>query len=352
MKSLLFIIISIAFLHTYSNAKIWRVNNNPGVQADYTTAQQAHDGAAAGDTLYFEHSASTYGDLLMSKPLTLIGSGAFGHLNPNQQYNMDAAYLEWISLRPSAAGAVISVNNLAIYDTASNVTITRCWTREQVVFYNADNCIVSEAFPRYITCRISIGENTNNIIIRNSIMAGISAGPFASSDGSGTTGTCYSYSNLICYNNTITGTVAAAGTFYNNIMWQINTDASSPVNNNIFVGEGINSTRRNSTSTQGCGGNLLTTFTETDGNKFNNPITSILAEHPNNIQLWDIGYTLHPNSPAKGAGTGGTDCGATGGANPYRFGLQPAIPAIYKLNVAVPPTGNTINVTLSTKSNN
>lgn len=34
-----------------ASAKIWRVNNNIGVQADFTTLQAAIDGAASGDTI-------------------------------------------------------------------------------------------------------------------------------------------------------------------------------------------------------------------------------------------------------------------------------------------------------------
>lgn len=351
MKFFFCFLVSCFLLFLNTSAKVWRVNNNPGVQADFKNAQEAHEGANVGDTLYFEHSPTTYGALLMSKPLVLIGSGAFAHVNPGQQYNMDAAFLEWISLRPSAEGSVISVNNLAIYDTANNVTISRCWSRNGVVFYNADNCIVEEAFAQYITCRISTGESTNNIVIRNSIMTGISAGPFATSDGT-SNGSCYLHSNLICYNNSITGQVAAAGTFYNNILGQINTDASSQVNNNIFIQNAQQSTRRHVSGQNECNGHV-TPFTETNGNKFNNAINTIFSrENLTSNNLLDFGYNLNPNSPAKAAGTGGTDCGATGGANPYLFGIQPAIPAIYKLNVEVPPTGNAINVTLSTKSNN
>jgi hypothetical protein len=61
--------------------------------------------------------------------------------------------------------------------------------------------------------------------------------------------------------------------------------------------------------------------------------------------------TANPN-PASGTGKEGVDCGAFGGSNPFKRGLQPAIPAIYKLSAPVAPTGNTMNVIFSTKSNN
>ena len=65
----------------------------------------------------------------------------------------------------------------------------------------------------------------------------------------------------------------------------------------------------------------------------------------------DSFYVLANASPAIGAGYNGVDCGAYGGANPYKIAMIPSVPAIYKLTV--PPVGTTnINVTVSTRSNN
>ncbi len=44
-----FFLASFVVLTLAAQSKIWRVNNNPGVAADFTTALAAHNGAAAGD---------------------------------------------------------------------------------------------------------------------------------------------------------------------------------------------------------------------------------------------------------------------------------------------------------------
>ena len=58
---------------------IRRVNNNAGVTGVnvYTTAQAAHDAAAANDILMIEPSVTTYENLILTKPLKIYGNGYF-----------------------------------------------------------------------------------------------------------------------------------------------------------------------------------------------------------------------------------------------------------------------------------
>ena len=63
-------------------------------------------------------------------------------------------------------------------------------------------------------------------------------------------------------------------------------------------------------------------------------------------------WVLSENSPAKGAGVEGIDCGIFGGSNPYKLSGLPAIPSIYFLNVPASSNGNNLQVTVSIKSNN
>ena len=74
--------------------------------------------------------------------------------------------------------------------------------------------------------------------------------------------------------------------------------------------------------------------------------------NPNNLQE-DARYQLAPNSPARGAGENGTDCGAFGGDDPYVLSGIPDIPSIYYLNVQPSvPQGGTLNVQIKAKTNN
>lgn len=72
----------------------------------------------------------------------------------------------------------------------------------------------------------------------------------------------------------------------------------------------------------------------------------------NNSGTDDASFVLKAGSPAIGAGSTGANLGAFGGTSPFKLGLQPAIPAIYKISAPAAPSGNTLNVTFSTKSNN
>ena len=64
-----------------ANAKIWRINNTPGIAADFTTFNAAATSASvnAGDTLHFEPSTLDYqtGSFTLSKRLVIIGPGYF-----------------------------------------------------------------------------------------------------------------------------------------------------------------------------------------------------------------------------------------------------------------------------------
>ena len=70
MKTLILVVLAI-FAFNCSFAKIWRVNNNPGIVADFTTAQAANDngGVNLGDTIHLEPSATSYGTLTTTKRL-------------------------------------------------------------------------------------------------------------------------------------------------------------------------------------------------------------------------------------------------------------------------------------------
>ena len=60
------IILSLLFtcLAFTAEAKVWRLNNQPGINADFTTTlQDAINGVLSGDTIYVEQSPFNYGDL-------------------------------------------------------------------------------------------------------------------------------------------------------------------------------------------------------------------------------------------------------------------------------------------------
>ena len=152
--------------------------------------------------------------------------------------------------------------------------------------------------------------------------------------------------SVTAFNNSFSSFLNLNGSIYNNICSQLITDGSSLVSNNVFYNPQTNCTR----TTYLPGANTSSVVLESgNGNLFSVSQNSLFTGTNFNP---DTSWHLKPTAVAIGAGTGGVDAGATGGTNPYVFGAQPAIPAIYKLNVAPAANGSTISVTTSTRSNN
>lgn len=85
-------------------------------------------------------------------------------------------------------------------------------------------------------------------------------------------------------------------------------------------------------------------------NLVNKPIATIFVG--NNATSLEGQYMLSANSPAKGAGEGGVDCGAFGGDEPYIIGGVPSGPIIQELTVPQVTSGSTINVRVKARVQN
>ncbi|TAD82826.1 MAG: hypothetical protein EAY75_15800 [Bacteroidetes bacterium] len=140
-------------------------------------------------------------------------------------------------------------------------------------------------------------------------------------------------------NNFFSGGITIHNTYFaNNIAINIGTASftatSSLIRNNISQGANV--------------------FPAGNGNQGNFTIAQIML----NTGSTDGRFRLAAGSPAIGAGesVGGItpDCGPFGTADPYRLSGIPAIPTIYSLTVpgSVPAASTSMNITLSTRSNN
>jgi len=289
----LFLLLSIS-----ASAKIWRVNNNSGINADFTTAQEAHDGASFGDTLFFEGSPDSYGNLVMTKKLVIIGPGYHLILNENTQVSKASARITKIDINDGAQHSIIMGMDFYAHggyqhDTSINtdsVTITRC-KLNQINFVSASRTsavgvVISQCFIALggINYGYSSGNTTiSNVIIVNNIIDGHG---HISIKGKG---------HLIA-NNYISETVKVEG---------------SKISSNIIKGEIFeNETNALSYNRANVGNSVASYFTQN-------------SESPDGY------FMLAENSPAKGAGEGGIDCGPYGGVNPYVLSGIPKGPHIY-----------------------
>lgn len=313
-----------------AEAKIWRVSNVTGANADFTQIQAAGTSAAVqpGDTLYIEGSSTTYSGTDLKKKLVIIGPGYFlsgTNSNPGLQYNGYPATVT-VYIDSTASGSTIMgvSGNLYIYYHTDDVTLTR------------NNATISGYSSR-------AGSKASNIKITRNY--------------GGVTFTNVVLENLECTNNILSqycdlsSTENTNGLFRNNVILNTNASVSGAyVSNNIFSTWNLtfnNCTVKYNIST----GNQLPA-----GNNNRNNIT--LANIFVSGGSADGAYQLNATSVALAAGepiNGVTpDAGAYGTADPYRLSGIPAIPSIYKLTVpaSVPSSATSMTVTISTRSNN
>jgi len=300
-------------------AKIWRVNNNSGVVADFTTVQAAHDAASAGDTLHIEQGS--YGALTMTKQLVVIGSGYFlSGANGNTGLQANSAV-------ESSLGSVT-------FSTGSaNSVVTGCTI--SYVYVQTDHITLKR---NYLYIYVYLYAGANNLTLNgNYLYYGIS------NQTSGLTGLVIT-NNIFTNGYGITLDATSTGLFENNTTYAATVSLFNfQIDNNVFYG---------------------TTFTPNNSVYFNNISSGAIGTANGNIQnatmvnnvlvasgTTDGQYQLKAGSPAIGSGYGGVDMGAFGNVNPYKLSGIPSVPTIYSLTVPAVGTTN-INVTVSTRSNN
>ena len=322
-KILLFLSALIVFNNSF--AKIWRVNNNTGITADFTTAQAANDAVSvvAGDTIHLEPSSASYGAVTTSKRLIWLSIGALLGAHPGEQYSSIPGRLDGVNVYAGSANSVFSVYMNDCNLSAPNVGLIRCYINGTLTLntYSApgpDNDIILNC---YILGAINIyqggSHNISNNIIGDNIYCGSGAAFFVNNVINTLNSTSVNVSNCTLQNNIFNKAINIA-TFTNCVVEYNMSDAA----------------------------NILPT-----GNNNQNNI-AMNTVFVNNNGSTDADFVLKVGSPAITAGLGGIDMGVFGGSTPFKFALQPAIPSINKIIAPATPSGSTMNVTFSTKSNN
>ena len=331
------------------------------------------DNATNGDIFIVENG--DYGDLLISKLVSLIGTGYF--LGSNTQATPLNARLGRVNFRVGSSGSFITgfeiSGNLDISTSTISVTrnnvinVIRVGINEAGNAWGAiaNNIIIKQNLAAKLLilgqngasitgflCKNNLfkqgfhfagnisGEVTNNTFDRDIVGDEIGIYQFYTSQIQ-TTGTDGFDGSGICGKVNIV--------FKNNIMTNISNWAyACPITSyptDIFINNilhGINYTIPNNL---GSSNKTITT----------NDLAVLYVGYPNNPNslFFDARNQLANNSPAKGAGENGTDCGAFGGDEPYVLSGIPSIPTIYQLTVpANVPQNGTLNVQIKAKTNN
>lgn len=335
------ILLAICFVNIGNvNAKVWRVNNNPGVNADFSTLQTAHDAANAGDTLYIEGSATSYGDLTVLKKLVIIGTGYCLSDNPKTQYNR----------YPSTCGTFtfgFTTNSIgSITATSIGSTIIGCSTNIQVNVTNISIIKCKFSSINYYWGWSAIPAISSGLISQ-CFGGNIAAYPYANYDWK-------SYaSNIIITNNILGSIYINSSLIVNNVLDGLangNTGSSdhNVLKNNIFT---------STTYTYGVSNNQFTynifemqqSASIIDATNKYAMIEDVFVCYGSacNALKAEARYQLKAGSPAIAAGENGVDCGAFG--NYQVSGIPSNMPAIYDIN-ANPTTQDILNVTVKVKS--
>jgi hypothetical protein len=340
MKKSIFFLISSFLLMMNASAKIWRVNNT-GVPADFTSAQQANDNASvvSGDTLHFEPSGASYGGLFLRKGLVLIGNGFFlgttaANGNPDLQANTSTSRLDYLYYQAGSSNSVVQGMYITgfVYmsyggDPISNVLFRKNYVGTQLSMGYCTNAQVSQNYISSIYS-LSSGATVNASINNNIILGGVS---FEGDDNG------YFQNNVMNIQGQNFVSSFTGWTLRNNISVSDYFNISSCiVENNVSWNGGLGN---------GTNGNIVIADMTT-------VFEDLLNTSPNFSQ--DSRFQIKSASAAKTAGTGGGECGVFGTQNGTVYALSGIsnVPSIYKLTAPATVATNTLNITISTKTNN
>jgi hypothetical protein len=324
MKRNLFIsLLMLAFVSNcyLLNAAKWRVNNIPGIQADFTTAQAVNDSATVlpGDTVYFEGSVASYGDLILSKRLVIIGPGYFLNENDSTQANQLSATLGTIVFNPGAESSVITgTTTSSIYLRCNNILLKR--NRLGYTQIGDAGAVSNIAILQCWIERLYTYTGSQNISIKNNI-----------------------FFNGGAWDWNVQNAIGCTVSYFNNIFQTNCYFTDCELRNNIF-------TAPCGTAREGCELNGICTLSNNFGacNQVGNSNGNQSGINMATVFLYsgssDGQFRLLPDSPCIGAGYDGVDCGVFGGPQPYVLSGLPTVPAIWKLDINGP------TVTLKAKS--
>ena len=299
-------------------------NNNPGAVTGvniFTGATAFNDALAAasdGDIIYIVPSGTNYGDIALSKELTLYGGG----YNPDNQTGLKSLIR---SIQISASNTRISGirltdtpwDGVALRINASiiNTTIDKCIfnrfeaTGAGIANIIIQNCIILQGSSNYGAQMFIMNSAIPNIRFSNNIV-------FSTQNTSW--GILYGFNGAIIQNNLF---IASSSGTLQRIFGRV---TNSQIKNNIFFG--ITPKSASTFTGNSIDYNLTFNSSDNDFTTTNNTIgaNNLINEDPLFVnvsygQSWSFNYdaTFQAASLAIGAGDDNTDICLYGGGTPY-----------------------------------
>lgn len=322
-----------------ASAASWRISSKPDAKANFESINAAMSSAdvLAGDTLYLDPGTVLQGTQTVNKSVTIIGTGYF---------LKDVAAEEAIVNEIKVMASNVKVEGCYLYsllgDTPyygmnryNNLIIERCKINSCGISYNNTKVYSCYIYGSLSTQAYSIDDKAINVEVSNCIILG-TVYKFANSSFTNNT-ILYSGQSAILTN--ITGSKIA-----NNII--INTFDGS---NNVTIGN-VSLSDQNMITNNVLSNDADHAFADYPDNKF-------IGAKPEDVFTMegtaDEQYRLKEDSPAKGYGQSGYDCGAYDGPFPYVVSGHPRfMPYIYDAIIPNQPTDGKLNVTLKIRTQN
>ena len=352
MKKSVFTLFLLALIAFGINAQtIRRVNNNLGISGVnvYTTIQAAHDAATAGDIIYIEPSSSStpsYGDLIATKQVDIIGNGYLMDKNSNTPFDNRTPQIGNLTFNKGSANSSLTGINItgAMAINCNNILVRRCWTSGISMGANGTSPTTYGSYVTITQCLIRgaiYGSNSDpsgdNCTISNNIIAGSPTQVVIS----GLNNSTFIYNTFMSLNYgqyggqfaSVTGSVISNNIFdsrnYTYSSSIFSSDVGTTYSNNVCIG----------ISALPAGNGNINAASPTNFYVNADPLA-------NNGTIGDSVFQL-------GVGAVGGSIGAFSGNFPYRLSGNPPIPVI--TNFTTTGVGNSstpLNVSVTVRGNN
>ena len=318
MKKVTLIVLLSLLSIQISFATSWRINNKVGIDANFTSLQQANDSSAVhnGDTIYCENGAFV-GSATISKQLFIIGPGYFLAQVDTSYANPSSSSVNEITFASGSDGSTITgmrITGYIKFDYCNSITVERCKIKTVTDgnFGNSDgdNFVIRQC---YIYNSIGLTRTKSIDIYNNIILGAISIGA--------------NYTNQVTIENNVI--------VYNTSNVAIQTDDCNCANNIICTSGSVYSLGANNS-----------TFSKNVVVKYPNSTSAITQTQPSGTNIWgtvtmdsvfvedgapDAYYQLKTGSPAIGYCQNNKDAGAFEGVYEYILsGFPMYFPRIYE----------------------
>ena len=330
------------------------VDNNEGSGAAFTSLQDAIDAAIAGDIIYVQPSPTSYGNINMSKQLTIYGLGHRPELNAGT-----FAYVNDVNFNGNATGSKLSglfINRVLLtYSGVVNNDIVLKDNRITEIYGNSNNALANNLI---VTGNFFYTNTTSAIDNYNSQNWVITHNTFQRQSDYFDYQLFYRFNASITFNNNIILTPQNGNG--DQVVRLFRDSFGTQINNCILLFRGTNVTNINTGDTvtyNNClSYSLNTTLNALAGsNNIDNQDPQFANFNINsNLNTTSQDYTISSGSPAENAGNDGNDLGVINGTYPFSIrGYPTELPYLINFTVfnTIIAPGQPLNINIKADAN-